>query len=208
MSESPPPANKEEASLNRRLRQWSAALLPALFLTYGTTLIGESVAERAFITHQNLATDARTVHQMTTVQQSVYRVAPDAVALSGESLQAGLAPAAASTAAAGAASSVAYAQAGAMVSAAELSDREKADQFLERRKQELVALSQQHQGASAVAAERQQWFGYAQSVILLGLGMALWGVLYRSMRMLHASTVAGIAGLLLTANGYWLFMQF
>lgn len=216
MSESPPPANKEEASLNRRLRHWSAALLPALFLTYGTTLVGESVAERAFITHQNLATDARTVHQMTTVQQSVYRVAPNSVALSAEPLQASLAPAAggaaasaaASTAASGAASSVAYAQAGAMVGAAELSDREKADQFLERRKQELVALSQQHQGASAVAAERQQWFAYAQSIILLGLGMAFWGVLYRSMNMLHASTAAGVIGLLLTANAYWLFVQF
>ncbi len=95
-----------------------------------------------------------------------------------------------------------------MVSAAELSDREKADQFLERRKQELVSLSQQHQGASAVAAERQQWFSYAQSIILLGLGMAFWGVLYRSMNMLHASTAAGLVGLLLTANAYWLFVQF
>ncbi len=215
MSESPAPANKEEARLNQKLRQWSAALLPALFLTYGTTLVGESVAERAFITHQNLATDARTVHQMTTVQQSVYRVAPNAVTLSGETVQAGLAQTAApaasaagASAASAAASSVAYAEAGAMVSAAELSDREKADQFLERRKQELVSLSQQHQGASAVAAERQQWFSYAQSIILLGLGMAFWGVLYRSMNMLHASTAAGLVGLLLTANAYWLFVQF
>ncbi len=211
MSESPPPANKEHATLNRRLRLWSAALLPALFMSYGTTLVGESVAERAFITHQNLATDARTVHQMTTVQQSVYRVSPDAVTLSGEHLQAGLMSATGSATASAAASSagaaIAYARAGAMVGAAELSDREKADLFLERRKQELVALSQQHQGASAVAAERQQWFVYAQSVILLGLGMAFWGVLYRSMKMLHASTAAGILGLLLTANGYWLFVQ-
>ncbi|NCW78920.1 MAG: hypothetical protein EBV64_13385 [Oxalobacteraceae bacterium] len=203
MSESPPPANKEEANLNRRLRQWSAALLPALFLTYGTTLAGESVAERAFITHQNLATDAHTVHQMTVVQQSVYRVSPDAVVLAGEQLPAGVTRAAGSAAASG----VAYAEAGAMVGVAELSDREKADKFLERRKQELVAVSQQHQGASAVAAERQQWFVYAQSIILLGLGMAFWGVLYRSMRMLHVSTVTGIVGLLLTANGYWLFVQ-
>ncbi len=203
MSESPPPANKEEANLNRRLRQWSAALLPALFLTYGTTLVGESVAERAFITHQNLATDAHTVHQMTVVQQSVYRVSPGAVVLAGEQLPAGVTRAAGSAAASG----VAYAEAGAMVGVAELSDREKADKFLERRKQELVAVSQQHQGASAVAAERQQWFVYAQSIILLGLGMAFWGVLYRSMRMLHVSTVTGLVGLLLTANGYWLFVQ-
>ncbi len=207
MSESPSPVSKEEASLNRKLRQWSAALLPALFLSYGTTLVGESVAERAFITHQNLATDARTVHQMTTVQQSVYRVSPDAVALSGESLQVGVTRATGSAAASTAGGAVAYAEAGAMVGAAELSDREKADNFLERRKQELIALSQQHLGASAVEAERQQWFVYAQSVILLGLGMAFWGVLYRSMRMLHASTAAGVIGLLLTANGYWLFMQ-
>ena len=207
MSETPPPANKEEANLNRRLRQWSAALLPALFLTYGTTLVGESVAERAFITHQNLSTDAHTVHQMTVVQQSVYRVSPNAVVLAGEQLPAGVTRAASSAAASTAASGVANAEAGAMVGTAELSDREKADKFLERRKQELVALSQQHQGASAVAAERQQWFVYAQSIILLGLGMAFWGVLYRSMRMLHASTVTGIVGLLLTANGYWLFVQ-
>jgi hypothetical protein len=38
--------------------------------------------------------------------------------------------------------------------------------------------------------------------------MALWGVLYRSLRMLHGSTAAGLVGLLLTANGYWLFVRF
>ena len=43
--------------------------------------------------------------------------------------------------------------------------------------------------------------------MIIYLAMAFWGVLYRSMRMLHVSTVTGIVGLLLTANGYWLFVQ-
>ncbi len=87
-------------------------------------------------------------------------------------------------------------------------DRAQADSFLERRKEELLAMFKRHQGASAVAAERKQWFVYAKSIVLLGLGMAFWGVLFRSMRMLHGSTAAGLIGLLLTANGYWLFMHF
>ena len=44
--------------------------------------------------------------------------------------------------------------------------------------------------------------------MMLGLGMAFWGVLFRSLRMLHASTAAGLISLLLTANGYWLFLRF
>ena len=43
--------------------------------------------------------------------------------------------------------------------------------------------------------------------MLLGLGMAFWGVLYRSLRMLNASTVSGLVGLLLAANGYWLLLR-
>ena len=173
------PAGHDAIDLNRKLRGRSAVLLPALFLVYGTTMVGETISERAFIENANLATDAHVVHQMATVQQSVYRVAPDAVALKAEGAD-----------------------------AATLSDREKADQFLEQRKQELAAQSKRHQGASAVAAERQHWFVYAKSVVLMGLGMAFWGVLFRSLRMLHGSTAAGLAGLLMTANGYWLLLRF
>ncbi len=226
-----------EAATHRKLRQYSAVLLPALFVTFGTTMVGETTAERSFTTSENMATDARIVHQMASVQQTVYRIAPDSVTLampaaltatnSGAILTAGVtsqsvaaagstavalnaAPSTSATAVAAAATAVAAAAASGMPAAAEdaQSDREKADSFLEKRKQELQAMFRQHQSASAVAAERQQWFVYAKSIVLLGLGMAFWGVLFRSLRMLHGSTAAGLIGLLLTVNGYTLLLRF
>ncbi len=179
MEQAAPPAGRDVIETNRKLRSRSAIVLPALFLVYGTTMVGETISERAFIENANLATDAHVVHQMATVQQSVYRVAPDAVALKAEGGD-----------------------------ATTLTDREKADQFLEQRKQELAGQARRHQGASALAAERQHWFVYAKSIVLMGLGMAFWGVLFRSLRMLHGSTAAGLAGLLVTANGYWLLLRF
>ncbi len=238
LNQNPTNTPAEQSRLNRQLRVWSGVLLPALFLTYGTTMVGEANAERSFITSENMATDARVVHQMASVQQTVYRVVPDSVTLAAQSLLAPISMAAttaipaASAAAAIPAASAAVATPGSAPGAttsttpasantststtasapadgeAELpSDREQADRFLERRKQELMSLFQRHQGASAVAAERQQWFVYAKSIVLLGLGMTFWGVLFRSMRMLHGSTAAGLVGLLLTLNGYWLFMH-
>ena len=205
------PASSEEANLNKKLRYSSAVLLPALFLTYGVTMVGESVTQHGFVVNENIATDARIVHQMASVQQTVYRIAPESVILSVDKLQPGIVQA---VGAAGSAGTVAVASTGAPAGGStpsiddkELSDRAKADNFLEQRKQELMAVAQSHQGASAVAAERQQWFIYAKSIVLLGLGMAFWGVLFRSMRMLHVSTAIGVLSLLLTANGYWLFFQ-
>jgi uncharacterized tellurite resistance protein B-like protein len=205
------PASSEEANLNKKLRYSSAVLLPALFLTYGVTMVGESVTQHGFVVNENIATDARIVHQMASVQQTVYRIAPESVILSVDKLQPGIVQAVGT---AGSAGTVAVASTGAPAGGStpsiddkELSDRAKADNFLEQRKQELMAVAQSHQGASAVAAERQQWFIYAKSIVLLGLGMAFWGVLFRSMRMLHVSTAIGVLSLLLTANGYWLFLQ-
>jgi uncharacterized tellurite resistance protein B-like protein len=205
------PASSEEASLNKKLRYSSAVLLPALFLTYGITMVGESVTQHGFVVNENIATDARIVHQMASVQQTVYRIAPESVILTVDKLQQGVVQA---VGAVGSAGTMAVASTGAPASGStpggddkELSDRAKADNFLEQRKQELMAVAQSHQGASAVAAERQQWFIYAKSIVLLGLGMAFWGVLFRSMRMLHVSTAIGVLSLLLTANGYWLFVQ-
>lgn len=205
------PASSEEANLNKKLRYSSAVLLPALFLTYGLTMVGESVTQHGFVVNENIATDARIVHQMSSVQQTVYRIAPESVILTVEKLQQGVVQAASAV---GSAGTVAVASTGTASSGStpgiddkELSDRAKADNFLEQRKQELMAVAQSHQGASAVAAERQQWFIYAKSIVLLGLGMAFWGVLFRSMRMLHVSTAIGVLSLLLTANGYWLFFQ-
>ena len=205
------PASSEEANLNKKLRYSSAVLLPALFLTYGVTMVGESVTQHGFVVNENIATDARIVHQMASVQQTVYRIAPESVILTVEKLQQGVVQAAGAV---GSAGTVAVASTGAPAGGStpggddkELSDRTKADNFLEQRKQELMAVAQNHQGASAVAAERQQWFIYAKSIVLLGLGMAFWGVLFRSMRMLHVSTAIGVLSLLLTANGYWLFFQ-
>lgn len=165
---------------------------------------------------------------MASVQQTVYRIAPESVKLSVDKLESGVAQPALSNSAAGtagtanaviaampvtastAASTTVSAESGAASPAdtALLSDRKKADNFLERRKQELMGMFQSHQGASAIAAEQQQWFVYAKSIVLLGLGMTFWGVLFRSMRMLHGSTAVGVLGLLLTANGYWLFFRF
>ena len=205
------PATSEEANLNKKLRYSSAVLLPALFLTYGITMVGESVTQHGFVVNENIATDARIVHQMASVQQTVYRIAPESVILSVDKLQQGVVQA---VGAVGSAGTMAVASTGAPASGStpggddkELSDRAKADNFLEQRKQELMAVAKNHQGASAVAAERQQWFIYAKSIVLLGLGMAFWGVLFRSMRMLHVSTAIGVLSLLLTANGYWLFVQ-
>ena len=205
------PASSEEANLNKKLRYSSAVLLPALFLTYGVTMVGESVTQHGFVVNENIATDARIVHQMASVQQTVYRIAPESVILTVEKLQQGVVQAAGAV---GSAGTVAVASSGTASSGSipsgddkEFSDRAKADNFLEQRKQELMAVAQSHQGASAVAAERQQWFIYAKSIVLLGLGMAFWGVLFRSMRMLHVSTAIGVLSLLLTANGYWLFLQ-
>jgi uncharacterized tellurite resistance protein B-like protein len=205
------PATSEEANLNKKLRYSSAVLLPALFLSYGITMVGESVTQHGFVVNENIATDARIVHQMASVQQTVYRIAPESVILSVDKLQQGVVQA---VGAVGSAGTMAVASTGAPASGStsggddkELSDRAKADNFLEQRKQELMAVAKNHQGASAVAAERQQWFIYAKSIVLLGLGMAFWGVLFRSMRMLHVSTAIGVLSLLLTANGYWLFVQ-
>ena len=205
------PASSEEANLNKKLRYSSAVLLPALFLTYGVTMVGESVTQHGFIVNENIATDARIVHQMASVQQTVYRIAPESVILTVDKLQQGVVQAAGAV---GSAGTVAVASTGTVSSGStpggddkELSDRAKADNFLEQRKQELIAVAKSHQGASAVAAERQQWFIYAKSIVLRGLGMAFWGVLFRSMRMLHVSTAIGVLSLLLTANGYWLFVQ-
>ncbi len=205
------PASSEEANLNKKLRYSSAVLLPALFLTYGVTMVGESVTQHGFVVNENIATDARIVHQMASVQQTVYRIAPESVILTVEKLQQGVVQAAGAV---GSAGTVAVASTGTASSGStsggddkELSDRAKADNFLEQRKQELMAVAQSHQGASAVAAERQKWFIYAKSIVLLSLGMAFWGVLFRSMRMLHVSTAIGVLSLLLTANGYWLFFQ-
>ena len=205
------PASSEEANLNKKLRYSSAVLLPALFLTYGVTMVGESVTQHGFVVNENIATDARIVHQMASVQQTVYRIAPESVILTVEKLQQGVVQAAGAV---GSTGTVAVASTGTASSGStsggddkELSDRAKADNFLEQRKQELMAVAQSHQGASAVAAERQQWFIYAKSIVLLSLGMAFWGVLFRSMRMLHVSTAIGVLSLLLTANGYWLFFQ-
>ena len=203
MSEQTPAATPEEATTNRRLRFRSAVLLPALFVTYGATMVGEGLSERLFITNENMATDARIVHQMASVQQSVYRIAPEAVQLPAETL-----------AVANAGATAAVAGGAAVTGASNTSgdeaqtDREKAESFLEQRKRELMEKFKQHQSSSALAAERQQWFVYAKSIVLLGLGMTFWGVLFRSLRMLHGSTAAGLIGLLLSANGYWLFVRF
>jgi len=189
---------EEEKKTNRSLRLRSAVLLPALSVTFGATMVGETMSERLFITNENLATDARIVHQMASVQQSVYRIAPESVQLAADALGP----------LAGDASLSAVSVAGAAIAADAQSDRQKADSYLEQRKQELMNKFRQHQSSSVVAAERQQWFVYAKSIVMLGIGMALWGVLYRSLRMLHGSTAAGLVGLLLTANGYWLFLRF
>jgi hypothetical protein len=189
-----PPGSAAEASTNKRLRYTSAVLLPALFLTYGATMVGETAMQHGFIVNENIATDARIVHQMASVQQTVYRIAPESVILSMDKLAGGVVQAGGAS---GSAATVALAATGTSTTTTtassgaddkELSDRVKADNFLQGRKQELMAVAQSHQGASAVAAERQQWFIYAKSIVLLGLGMAFWGVLFRSMRMLHAST--------------------
>ncbi len=243
LSENTSASSPEQAQQNRKLRQWSAVLLPALFVTYGSTMVGETAAERTFITSENMATDARVVHQMASVQQTVYRVVPDAVTLGTPAVLTPLGSASTSAATAAGASSAAGAAvshaastaatvaagastaagltavkhasgpAGAQTSVADgeatmPTDREQADRFLEQRKQELQVSFERQHWASVVASQRQQWFVYAKSIVLLGLGMAFWGVLFRSMRMLHASTAAGLIGLLLTANGYWLFLPF
>lgn len=184
---------------NRRLRAWSAVVLPALFLTYGSTMVGETVSGHTFITQENLATDARIVHQMTSVQQAVYRLAPEALTLSPAQMLPGVLPVAGTALAGSAIAQASDPEAG-------LSDQEKADRFLEQQKRALEVTLQHHQSASAVAAARQQWFVYAKAIVLLGLGLAFWGVLFRSMRMLHVSGAAGIAGLLLTVNGHWLLV--
>lgn len=197
MNEPAPPSGADEAKVNRKMRLRSAVLLPALFVTYGATMVGESISERLFMLNENIATDARIVHQMASVQQSIYRIAPEAVRLAPDALAVPVAV----TAASGVATTTASGDVAP-------SDREKAEAFLEQRKGELVGKVRQHQASGAVAAEQQQWFIYAKSIVLLGLGMAFWGVLYRSLRMLNASTAAGLAGLLLAANGYWLLVRF
>ncbi len=196
MTEPAAPASQQDAQTHRRLRLHSAVLLPALFVTYGVTMVGETLSERLFITNQSSATDAQIVHQMASVQQTVYRITPDAVQLLPGAIAA---PVAVNAVSAGSAADPA---------SDVMSDREKADDFLEQRKKDLQEKFQQHQSSSALAAERQQWFVYAKSIVLLGLGMAFWGVLFRSLPMLNSSTASGLVGLLLTANGYWLFLRF
>jgi uncharacterized tellurite resistance protein B-like protein len=203
MTEQTAATTADEAKVNRLLRVRSAVLLPALFVTYGATMVGETLSERLFITNENMATDARIVHQMASVQQSVYRIAPEAVQLPTEAIVAASAGVTA-TVAGGTTEKVSSQHA----DMDGQTDREKAESFLEQRKNELMQSFKQHQSSSALAAERQQWFLYAKSIVLLGLGMAFWGVLFRSLQMLHGSTAAGLISLLLSANGYWLFFRF
>lgn len=177
------PASREDIALNRTLRRLGVFLLPALLLVYGTTLVCEMLSGQAFIENGNLATDARIVHRMASLQQSLHQLAPDPSGM------------VAAAAAFGAEES-------------QLSDHEKASRFLEQRKAEFAALSRRHASASAIAAERQHWFAAAKSTVLVGLGLALWGMLFRSQRMLHVSTLTGIASALLCANGYWLWLRF
>lgn len=176
-------ASRHEAALNRALRRTGVVLFPLLLLIYGTTLVSEMLSSQAFIENGNLATDARIVHRIAGLQQTLHQLSPEPNAI------------VAVAAAFGAEQS-------------ELSDHEKASRFLEQRKQEMAALSQRHASASALAAERQHWFGAAKAMVLLGLGMALWGMLFRSKAMLHVSTFTGIAGALLCANGYGLWLRF
>ncbi len=200
-------ASNEEVRANQRLRRWSAALLPALSLTIGTSMMGEGMAERAFVTSENLATDAHIVHQMASVQQTIYRMVPDAVLPVADGLQAAAAPMIGSAGAAAAAAG-AVAATSTHSDPENLSEREKADRFLENRKQELNGVFRREQKASVQAAERQQWFGYAKAMALLGLVMAFWGMLFRSMRSLHGATAIGLASLLLTLNGFWPIIRF
>lgn len=178
-----PQASRHEAALNRTLRRMGVVLFPLLLLVYGTTLVSEMLSSQAFIENGNLATDARIVHRIAGLQQTLHQLSPEPNAI------------VAVAAAFGAEDT-------------ELSDHEKASRFLEQRKQEMAALSQRHASASALAAERQNWFGAAKAMLLLGLGMALWGMLFRSKGMLHVSTFTGIAGALLCANGYGLWLRF
>ncbi len=177
------PASREDIALNRTLRRLGVLLLPALLLIYGTTLVCEMLSGQAFIENGNLATDARIVHRMASLQHSLHQLSPDPGGI------------VATAAAFGAEES-------------QLSDHEKASRFLEQRKEELATLSRRHATASAIAAERQHWFATAKSIVLLGLGMALWGMLFRSKRMMHASALTGMASVLLCANGYWLWVRF
>ena len=177
------PASRDDIALNRALRRLGVLLLPALLLIYGTTLVCEMLSGQAFIESGNLATDARIVHRMASLQQSLHQLTPDPTGM------------VAAAAAFGAEES-------------QLSDHEKASRFLEQRKEEFAALSRRHAAASAIAAERQHWFAAAKSIVLMGLGMALWGMLFRSKRMLHISALTSIASTLLCANGYWLWVRF
>jgi uncharacterized tellurite resistance protein B-like protein len=204
MSQSLPAANEEEANLNYWLRKLSVVLLPALCLIYGATMLGEAISGNEFITNENLAIDARIEHQMTNVQQTVYRVTPDSAMRASDNAHAkvmselgGKESAAESTT-----------EVAATTDPAGMSEREKIDRSFEAQKLEQEIRFQRHQTASALAATRQQWFGYAKAVVLLGLGMAFWGVLFRSMRMLQGSSAVGIAGLLMSLNAYWLFIRF
>lgn len=182
------PATREDIALNRTLRRLGVLLLPTLLLIYGATLICEMLSGQAFIENGHLATDARTVHRMASLQHTLHQLAPESGAI--------------------AATATAAALGAAETAGTDLSDHEKASRFLEQRRDELAALSHRHASASALAAERQHWFATAKSIVSLALGLALWGMLFRSRRMLHASTAIGMASMLLCANGYWLWVRF
>jgi hypothetical protein len=182
------PATREDIALNRTLHRLGVLLLPTLLLIYGATLICEMLSGQAFIENGHLATDARTVHRMASLQHTLHQLAPESGAI--------------------AATATAAALGAAETAGTDLSDHEKASRFLEQRRDELAALSHRHASASALAAERQHWFATAKSIVSLALGLALWGMLFRSRRMLHASTAIGMASMLLCANGYWLWVRF
>ncbi|MCM0045718.1 MAG: hypothetical protein NBV65_13965 [Burkholderiaceae bacterium] len=182
------PATREDIALNRTLRRLGVLLLPTLLLIYGAILICEMLSGQAFIENGHLATDARTVHRMASLQHTLHQLAPESSAI--------------------AATATAVALGAAETAGSDLSDHEKASRFLEQRRDELAALSHRHASASALAAERQHWFATAKSIVSLALGLALWGMLFRSRRMLHASTAIGMASMLLCANGYWLWVRF
>lgn len=174
-----------ETGLQQSLRRWSLALFPALIIAQGFCSMGESAVEQSYIRYDTLATSAVSVHQMMVVQQALVQISPEL-----------------DTAADSIANTVSTPQ-----FANTLSERDLAVNFLEQNKQEQMKIAAASQAQSAVSAEKLQWFLVAKSLLMLGLGMTVWGVLFRSKRMLHVSSVAGLVGVLLTINGMGLYVH-
>ena len=171
-----------------------SVLMPLMIVTHGFSSYGESSAQGQILQHENLATNAQVVQQALTVQQTMYQLNPEEILF--EEAKKGL-------------YTVAPPDPSSMIKDGKEpeSELQKILNKTEHTKQEFANLFVRHEKLSSIAAQELRWFVFAKAILLLGLGMCLWGFFYKSKPMMHGATAMVMLGTLSTMNGYFLFIN-